>query len=293
MGIDLVDDPSAIIPYLPARLYKFRFWDSQYHKDVLERQHLYLSTPLELWKVGDKDDCLFPIDFPKTVHDIFSVLEAMPDRPHWPAGMSDADRRRARWQQAHINSDPYTLAKREKEYYENQNNKLRVLSMTQRFDNEAMWDDSTYGSFEKGFCVGIDPSHLIFELFGKGIMGNLCEYVPRGSPPLKYVSYSMDGADAAIEMSIQQLHLKYDDFSKEEEYRFIKRYHDQMYPTGIKESDWYLPVPKSAFKEVFVGHLMPDQAVQEIKDTCARHWLAIDFFKAYPDGKGGILVKRI
>ena len=94
-------------------------------------------------------------------------------------------------------------------------------------------------------------------------------------------------------MGIRHLHMKYNDFSKEKEYRFIKRYHDRMYPRGISESDCYLPVPKSAFKEVLVGHLMPNQDVQEIKDTCARHWLAVDFYKAYPDGQGGIQVKRI
>lgn len=293
MNFDWVNHPYDIIPYLPARLYKFRLWDSQYHKDVLERQHLYFSTPEKLWEVGDKDDCLYPIHFPKTPEEFYSILETMPPEKPWASGMSDDDIRRARWQRARLNTEPELLAEREKEYFDTQNNMLRVLSMTRRYDNEAMWNDSTYGSFEKGFCVGIDPTHLVADLFAKGIDGGLCEYVPRGNPPLKYNSYSKDGSEAAIQMAVRHLHMKYDDFSKEEEYRFVKRYFGQMYPNGINQSDWYLPVPKSAFKEVLVGYRMPDNDVQEIKDTCARHSLAVDFYQAYPDGSGNIEVKRI
>lgn len=290
MALDIINDPRQITSYLPERLYKFRFWESQLHKDVLEKQHFYFSTPPQLWSVGDKDDCLFPIEFPKTPEDIYAVLAAMPDPNHWSAGMTDAERRRARWQQAHLNSDPVSLAQREKAYYKNQNEKLRVLSLTKRFDNEAMWDDSTYGSFSKGFCVGIDPRELIYEIFNTGITGNPCEYVPRGSSPIKYAFYSVDGPEASIEMGLQHLHMKYDDFSQEEEYRFVKRYHDQRYPKGVTESDFYLPVPKSAFKEVYIGYQLPKEEIQEIKDTCARHELSVDFYKAQPDGKGGIQV---
>lgn len=278
MSTQFISSPSQLALVLPKRLYKFRIWETQFHKDVLEKQVLFFSTPQKLWEVGDDMDCQFPVAFPQTHAEWMQILTAMGVKPEWK-GLTEFQIFAERSKLAAYRSSTVGLKEIETHFNKDQSDRLVVLSMTGRYDNPRMWH-SSYGNFGLGFCVTIDSEQCNF--LSKLIGGGTCVYVPDSEPPMPFKTYSYHGANAAIEMQYQHLFMKYDRFQFEEEYRLVKKFYPQLYPHGFTLQDQCFQVPKSAYLEVTVGYLMSPKLIGEIVDVCYNQGLHVDIYEAIP-----------
>lgn len=194
----------------PKIIYKYRSWSNNYHKDILLKNQVYLSSPIDF---NDPFDCKIPknfllIDSPekieKYVNDVFERQKSF-----FLANGFNIENEKIEYAKSLTNIQKFQKEKEEIEFPMIDNH-YGVLCMSARWNSILMW--SHYGDFHKGFCIGLNEEKMRESgLFGKGGPVTYSENFPIINP--------LENEEIMI-TSFLQTHYKSIDWSYEEEYRF-------------------------------------------------------------------------
>lgn len=194
----------------PKIIYKYRSWSNKYHRDILLKNEVYLSSPIEF---NDPFDCKIPINYllidtlekiGKYVNDVFER-----QKDCLVAKGFNIENEKIKYSKSLENIQKFQKEKDELEFPKIDNH-YGVLCMSAKWNSILMW--SHYGDFHKGFCIGFNEEKMRQSgLFGKG-----GPVIYSGNFPL---INPLDNEDIMI-TSFYQTHYKSIDWSYEEEYRF-------------------------------------------------------------------------
>lgn len=233
-------------PDIPSIVYKYRDWTNCYHRNMIEKQELYLTSPR--W-FNDPYDCRINVAFHLLAEDANLANEYFHQvvSRHFP-DLSEADHNLQ--VQRLLDEGRF----RNKEWLEEENertiNKLHdtigVISLTAHNDSILMW--SHYSNSHKGFCVGFHSSKLFNhpEHFG---WGQAVEYPPKYPVILPTESFT--------EQSRKQMFMKFDKWEYEKEYRLL----------NYNCADKVVKIPKDNFAEIILGHLISKEDQRHIIKT--------------------------
>jgi hypothetical protein len=153
---------------VPETVYKYRDWNNNFHKKVITRRELFLASPALF---NDPFDCKLPIAYWKLGVDTQLAREYFPQmverhKPHLSKG--EKEKEVARLIDEGRFKDMEYLEVMEKNFFEELNSKIGLVSLTAYRDNILMW--SHYSNSHKGFCIGF-KSKILFnnpDHFGRG-----------------------------------------------------------------------------------------------------------------------------
>ncbi|WP_306350635.1 DUF2971 domain-containing protein [Flavobacterium sp. '19STA2R22 D10 B1'] len=194
----------------PKIIYKYRSWSNKYHKDILLKNQVYLSSPIEF---NDPFDCKIPKNFllintPEKVEKyVNDVIERQKDFII-SKGLS-IENEIIEYAKTLQNIQKFQKEREEIEFPMIDNH-YGVLCMSAKWNSILMW--SHYGDYHKGFCIGFNEEKMRESgLFGKGGPVTYSENFPIINP--------LDNEDRMI-VSFYQTYYKSVEWSYEEEYRF-------------------------------------------------------------------------
>lgn len=150
----------------PPNLYKYRFWDDEYHKKVLIEGELFFSSPSLF---NDPYDCGLPFRPHPDSFDPIIIKEKLEEvtARHFPELTHDVDafNEQCAKQLFLIQQNPQSW------FEENWrlgpdplHQHFGILSLTPHPNNYLMW--SHYANSHKGFCVGFDTRKLVESIAG-------------------------------------------------------------------------------------------------------------------------------
>jgi hypothetical protein len=242
---------------IPAILYKYRDWENEHHKKLIQKGEVYFTSPQRL---NDPFDCTIPprydlLDEKSTREFLRKLLRE--NRPNLPSQEIE----RLTYEIEHKADN--RLVEIVKEVFmalpeiKKQENGIFTLSKIK--DSILMW--SHYSNFHKGFCIGLNSEKSVH--FFKTL------YEMRNIPIAPYkVEYSseypfLDPQDIdKNEFWLKQFTVKSKDWAYEKEWRYIL--------TG--STDLKIEIDFNIFQEVIFGCRMPDSFKDEI----------INFVKEWP-----------
>lgn len=194
----------------PKIIYKYRSWSNKYHKDILLKNQVYLSSPIEF---NDPFDCKIPKNFllintlekvEKYVNDVFER-----QRDFFITRGLNIENEKIEYTKTLQNIQKFQKEREELEFPMIDNH-YGVLCMSAKWNSILMW--SHYGDYHKGFCIGFNEEKMRESgLFGKGGPVTYSENFPVINP--------LDNEERMI-VSFYQTHYKSVEWSYEEEYRF-------------------------------------------------------------------------
>ena len=194
----------------PKIIYKYRSWSNKYHKDILLKNQVYLSSPIEF---NDPFDCKIPKNFllintpekvEKYVNDVFERQNS-----YFVANGFDIENEKLEYTKSLENIQKFQKEREELEFPMIDNH-YGVLCMSAKWNSILMW--SHYGDYHKGFCIGFNEEKMRESgLFGKGGPVTYSKNFPVINP--------LDNEERMI-VSFYQTHYKSVEWSYEEEYRF-------------------------------------------------------------------------
>lgn len=239
----------------PEIVYKYRNWTSEYNKNVLLKNQLYLSSPKDF---NDPFDFRIPdnwnlLDSPdKVVQYVDGVIERQRDSIIAKGLDLDLERKRMVMKV----SDTTTFQKeREKLLFVQQDIHFGVLSLSVRWDSILMW--SHYSDFHKGYCIGIYEEKLRNSgLFGKGGPVSYYAKFPELNP--------LD--EDKLKKSFIQTHSKADNWCYEKEYRLEKLF----YPDPPTQNDRIVTITDDFITDVTIGLCTPIDHKKEIINECKK-----------------------
>jgi hypothetical protein len=222
---------------LPAVIYKYRDWNEDFHKRIITKREVYLSSPI---KFTDKNDCRIPIRY-----DLFSQSElkikVKTDNPDWPR------QKRRKFLSDWYKVRKYKVMEMQKSFQEDFFDRFGVLSLTAIPDNKQMWID--YACNSTGFCVGFN-TEIMFNYLGGGRIVEYYDQLPIIYPEPKH--------------SIEEQHIL-QIFSKLKVYEYEKEYRTQIFSrTPLTEEDRKIILPPEAYKEIIFGEKMPDKIQEQL-----------------------------
>lgn len=242
---------------LPKTLYKYRDWESKFHRDLLTKQTAYFASPSSF---NDPFDCKIPIrydiDSDVFLEEIYfnlfrSTAQKMDDK---------TIREHAKKYVANGLIDPKQFKKNDAKYFENLNKRMGVFSLSKHNSDVLMWGH--YAKGHTGFCVGFESSELLLTN-NIGYIGKVDYYeeyptiIPKHGSPSQFK---------------QQIFSKWDKWSYEDEYRLTKNHIENR----------KIPIPKSVFSEVIFGCNMSIINRNKLMRLTSKHLPHVKFLEAIP-----------
>lgn len=241
----------------PEIVYKYRNWRDQFQKDVLEKNHLFLTSPLYF---NDPFDCRISKDYLSlnTPEKIRQYADAFIERQKISLIQMGKDLETERQSLIedltndlrgfHESSEAY--------FFEKQNERYGILSLTKRWDSILMW--SHYGDYHKGVCYGFWEEKLReSELFGKG---GPVHYKPDNNyPSISPIE------ERSMEQGFVETHTKAYDWNYEEEYRLFNLF----FPKKPSDEDRIKKIPNDFFAEIILGISIPENHKKEILEIAS------------------------
>jgi len=222
-------------PDIPEIIYKYRDWNNCYHRNVIEKQELFLSSPK--W-FNDPYDCRINVAFhllaedPKLANDYFNQVVSrnfpnLSEKEHNLQLQKLIDEGRFK--------DKGWLEHENEITINNFHNNIGVISLTPHNNNILMW--SHYSNSHRGFCVGFFTSKLFANphYFGQGQKVNYPHEYPIILP-----------TESFFARSTKQIFTKFKKWEYEDEYRLVK----------FNSADKIIKIPKDVFAEVILGYLI-------------------------------------
>lgn len=227
----------------PKVLYKYRTWNNDYHKKVLNENALYMASPRDF---DDIKDCRVPEKFPpqEELRNYFTTKDKL-ENPN----RSRRDRRelvRKLVKESPLSS-PSRLALKLKQLNEEFNDCFGVLSMTANPSNDEMWEK--YADNHQGICVGVD-SKTLFECVNGG--GGEVQYTDK----LPTIDFFRDNW---VEKYIKNVYFKESKWSFEEEYRLHK-----MWKHKALDDERNIILPEECISEIHLGENIAEKDRMEI-----------------------------
>ena len=230
---------------MPKVLYKYRVWDDNFHKKILENNEVYYSAPNDF---EDELDCNPPIEYPHGC-ELYKYFLQYSKIQH--SNKNLLWHLRNAW--LLYSSSPLPIPNELKIIEESNkdefNKRFGVLSLTTRCNNAAMW--FKYSDNHKGFCVGFDTQ----KLFSTTKCGCGDVHYHETLPPIMMLK---DTTDIKI---IKTIYNKEKKWEFEQEYRF----HTMWENNEIIERNVRLPL--NTIVEVILGKNMPEIFRHEIKEV--------------------------
>ncbi|MDA3910284.1 MAG: DUF2971 domain-containing protein [Bacteroidales bacterium] len=254
---------------LPEILYKYRDWNSKYHRQLIEKQIAYFASP---GTFNDPFDCKIPIRYDinseQHLEDIYSdIIKATPEN------VSEKKIRELskRWVQKGPIS-PDSFKKNDQEYFNDLNKRMGVFSISEKNNDILMWGH--YSNSHTGFCVGFDTAELL-KTEGVDYIGKV-EY---------FQEFPVIIPDRNLESQFKkQIFSKWNKWQYENEFRLTKNH--------IKNRK--IKIPKTAFKEVILGFQMPEKQRAKLIKLVRRNFPEILIYEALPnEEKFNIEIKEI
>lgn len=233
----------------PVTVYKYRYWEDNFHKKILTENQLFLASPKSF---NDPFDCRINSDLrildskkkiDKFIDNKISRLSNLIKREG-----EDPEVIRARML-AHLTSDLKSFQNtRDEIVFKEQDKYLGVICLSRKWDNILMW--SHYANSHTGFCVGFDEAKLRnSSFFSTGGVVNYDEF-PKIDP--------REVRD--IEMSFKETHFKAEDWISEGEYRLTKLF----YPKEPSLDDRIIQFPNDFIVEIILGINISTEDEEEI-----------------------------
>ena len=235
----------------PEIVYKYRNWKDKYHKNVLRKNELYMSSPKDL---NDPFDCRIPTNFTllntqetKACYAHFQCLFYSKEIQLQGSKYNDTFPK--------ILDDLQDINQYQKNYEEilfnAQNDDYAILSLSGRWDSIAMW--SHYGDQHKGYCVGFYEEKMRnSKIFG---MGGPVHYNKNdGFPLIRPYEWGM-------EKLFKMSHTKAKEWKYEKEYRLtdlLNREGENIPKSRVR------PIPDGFIAEIVIGLMTPQNHKQEI-----------------------------
>lgn len=227
----------------PKVLYKYRTWNDDNHKKVLNENSLYMASPR---KFDDIKDCRVPQKFPSQEElRNYLITKDKLENPN----RSRRERRELvrRLIKESPLSNPRILAGRLEQIKEEFNDCFGVLSMTANPSNDEMWEK--YADNNRGICVGFDTKSL-FECVNGG--GGEVQYTDE-LPVIDFLK------DNLLEKHIKNVYFKESKWGFEEEYRLHK-----MWKHKASDDERNIQLPDSCITEIHIGKYVTPKDKSEI-----------------------------
>lgn len=239
VNIKTIDDLDSI----PQILYKYRNWDSIYHKTILTEKHIYLAAPTSFEDPFDsKNRIRFDLltdeeIFHKYLSDSRSINQNFSKNEH------------LEWAQNHFDNsplrDPAKLKKMQEKKFEEYDKRIGILSLTADPQNNKMWEK--YSNHHKGFCLGLNSKSLFKSIGGGGIVDYVKE-LPKIHP---FYSYE------------HQHYLQV--FKKLEKWKFEKEYRTHLFSSSpMSKEDRIVKVPAESYYCLIIGNQMPEEQKDDL-----------------------------
>jgi hypothetical protein len=236
----------------PEILYKYRNWRDQFQKDVLEKNHLFMTSPSYF---NDPFDCRISKNFLSldTPEKIQEYADAFINRQEM--SLVQMGKNLKFENQSLVNdltNDLEGFHKGSEQYFfEQKNLRYGILSMSKRWDSTVMW--SHYADYHKGVCYGFWEEKLRESaLFGKG--GPVHYNADNNYPSINPIE------DRTMEQGFVETHTKAYDWRYEEEYRLFNLF----FPEIPSDEDRIKKVPNDFFAEIILGIAIPEIHKHEI-----------------------------
>ena len=272
MDIEISEKTFDEMKGLPDMVYKYRFWDDTYHKEIISEQIVFMAKPSSF---EDKLDCKLQKRYDlMTSQDIYNkyLEDSKKKNPNWTR---QQHRKFARdWFEKSPLRNKEQVKYIQKEHFEEFDSRFGVLSLTANPKLLPMW--KKYSNSHKGFCVGFDTKKM-FENLGGG--GEVTYY-----DELPNILHS-DRFE--IEHS-KQVFSKEKKWSFEEEYRTHK-----FYPKIATDTDRRIKLPKNCYKEIIFGANMPDNDRNEIISICKNQGLDVEFYIENISENNEIIIEKM
>lgn len=243
---------------LPKTIYKYRDWDNNWHKRLIEHQEIYFPSPLEL---NDPFDCRFAFDFKDVSHrEILDIHRSDLKKlyPDWTNSKIEVEslKRSA----PIISGDKDYIQFFSEQYMSNILENVGVVSFSKKSDDILMW--SHYAKNHSGFCIGFDTDLLYRTLKATICKVNYVLEYPKIIPPWRV----KDKSDNIMHSHFLKIFTSKNEMWKyEKEYRIIKT------DTARKS----ITVPKSTFKEIIIGSEFPQDQLDNFITTLKKEYPTI------------------
>jgi hypothetical protein len=239
-------------PNYPQTIYKYRDWKDEFHKNVLLKNQLYLSSPKQF---NDPFDCRIPIDY--------TSLDTFEKKEGYAKGY--IERHQTFFIQNNIDpNEEYNIKLKElenikvyqKKYEEeilfpSQDLHYGVLSMSTMWDSKLLW--AHYADSYKGVCYGFNEEKMRnSDLFGKG--GPVIYYEDDKFP------FIDPNDEDFMKKGFIETHSKSIDWKYEDEYRLFKLF----FPNTPSNDDQIKEVPNDFFTDITLGIMTSKEDRNEI-----------------------------
>ena len=264
---------------VPEILYKYRDWYNELHREILLNQELYLAKPSTFGDIENTRECNLPTDYSdvnKT--NLYRHFYKIADRDHPDWSKKEKEKYANHWSVNTPLHDVNHRSRCEKEFINDLDEVLGVLSLSALWDNKNLW--SVFANSGKGICVGFDGEKLFgdYEHFGTG--GPVQYYKPEDTPQLTpFLLTSEDRIQQMLKV-IFSLPIKY---KPEEEYRISKLY--------VKNRK--VKVSKDVIREVILGFNISETDKQTIVLFLKTNLPAVNIYSIEIDSNGKITRKSI
>jgi hypothetical protein len=236
----------------PKVIYKYRDWKDEYHKNVLLKNQLYLSSPKQF---NDPFDCRIPTDYTSlnTLEKKEEYTKGYIRRHHAyfiDQGINPSDEYKIKLKELE-NIEEYQRKYEEDLFFPSQDIHYGVLSMSAIWDSKLLW--AHYADSYKGVCYGFNEEKMRNSgLFGKG--GNVLYYDDDKFP-------FIDPNDEDImKKGFIETHSKSIDWKYEQEYRLSKLF----YPEAPSNDDRIKEIPNDFFTDITLGIMIAKEDRKEI-----------------------------
>ena len=242
---------------LPEILYKYRDWDSKYHRQLLEKQIAYFASP---GSFNDPFDCKIPVRYDinseQQLEDIYyRVIKAV--------HKNESDKKIMDFSKRWVHDGPISpdsFKKNDQEYFNDLNRRMGVFSVSERNNDILMWGH--YSNSHKGFCVGFDSKELL-KTEGVDFIGKV-EYCPE---------FPVIIPNGSLEFQFEkQIFSKWDKWDYEREFRLTKNHIENR----------KIKIPKAAFKEIIIGVQMPAKERLKLIRLARKKFPEILIYEALP-----------
>ena len=219
----------------PDIVYKYRNWKDDFHKNILYKNQLHLTSPKDF---NDPFDCCITENF-LLLDDDIKIKEFVDQAINRQAKELVSQGRDLEKERIELikNFDVNEIQNKVLEDAPNERNMHGILSLSTRWNSVLMW--SHYGDFHRGFCIGFDEKKL--RESGKFGFWGYVKYdneMPK-IDPREYFN---------IESHFKKTYSKSIDWSYEKEYRLMKNFYCDK-----DECNRIITVRDDCFREIILG----------------------------------------
>ena len=247
----------------PLKVYKYRSWIDENHKNLLLKNQLYFTSPRDF---NDPFDYKIPYDYSllDTDEKIEKYLAQKRSDSQSYYSATDLEKLMKNFEYRLRNQPIKVQEEYNALYFEGVDNHYGVLSLSERWDSILMW--SHYADFHRGYCVGFWEEKLRKTFI---VTGGRVTYPPDNSFP------RLSPIGETLHNMIQESHVKSNNWKYEEEYRLAKIF----YPEIPSIEDRIQEFPNEFISEIIIGLSASEKTCNEFieigKKKCVEVYLTV------------------